>query len=75
MSTPTQKATSFKTRGTIVHWVTALAFIWALLGPFGLRYIIGWSKWIAVYFYPTVCVFSGIFLLAKKKREVSRSAW
>lgn len=71
MNTPTEQTVSSKGFRKTIHWIAALAFIWALLGPFGLRYLIGWSKWLAICFYPAVCVLSGVYLLAKKQRSIA----
>lgn len=55
----------------ILYWVVAFTFIWALLGPLGLRHVVGWSKFLAFGFYPAACLLAVIVLLTGRRRSLA----
>ena len=69
MNLTTNKADGAPARG-VFYWIIALTFAWAIAGPFGIRYFIGWSKLLVYYFYPSVCFVAGVILLIRGHSRV-----
>lgn len=71
MTNERERSSKSEAIGTFLYWASASAFLWALIGPFGLRHAVGWSKPLAFGFYPAACVLAAIILLTRRRRNLA----
>lgn len=71
MTTEQDQSSKPERIGPILYWVAACTFVWALLGPLGLRHVVGWSKFLAFGFYPASCLLAAVFLLTGRRQSLA----